>query len=262
VRPLLISRLWVEERAAEWGEGSPLYISKVRGEFPESSDDGVIPYGLVRAAQLDPLALPHTPVELGLDVGAGGDETVIWERRGGHPGRPWRDHSADPMAVVGKIVRAIAETGASAVKSTRSASAGRSRAGYGSWASRGCIRLASSGSTSARRPRTRRAFPACATSYGGRRGASSSVPRGIDLSGVDDAVIAQLVAPRHTIDSSGRVKVEPKAETRLRLGRSPDDADALLLAFYVPAVHEPGLVTYYREEAARMRARRLGTQAP
>ena len=116
VRPLLISPLWVDERRAEWGEGSPLYVSKVDGEFPESADDGVIPYGFVRAAQLEPLPLPDTPVELGVDVGAGGDETVIWERRGGHPGRRWRDQSDDPMAVVDKIVRAIAETGATSVK--------------------------------------------------------------------------------------------------------------------------------------------------
>ena len=68
-------------------------------------------------------------------------------------------------------------------------------------------------------------------------------------------------APRYAIDSSGRVKVEPKADTRLRLGRSPDDADALLPAFYVPADHEPGLVSFYRAETARLRARRLGTQA-
>ena len=70
------------------------------------------------------------------------------------------------------------------------------------------------------------------------------------------------MAPRYAIDSSGRVKVEPKADTRLRLGRSPDDADALLLAFYVPANRESGFATFYRAETARMRASRLlGLQA-
>ena len=58
-----------------------------------------------------------------------------------------------------------------------------------------------------------------------------------------------------------RVKVEPKTDTRLRLGRSPGDADALLLAFYVPADREPGLLSFARAETARLRALRLGSQA-
>ena len=44
--------------------------------------------------------------------------------------------------------------------------------------------------------------------------------------------MGQLVAPKYHHDSSGRVVVEKKDETRKRLGRSPDNADALLLAFY------------------------------
>jgi hypothetical protein len=54
---------------------------------------------------------------------------------------------------------------------------------------------------------------------------------GWDLSELDDETIGQLIAPRWSPDSSGRVKVEPKEKTRERIGRSPDDADALLLAF-------------------------------
>lgn len=61
-----------------------------------------------------------------------------------------------------------------------------------------------------------------------------SEARGWDLSGIDDPTAAQLTAPRFTLDSAGRVKVESKDETRASLGRSPDDADALLLAFYTP----------------------------
>ena len=56
-----------------------------------------------------------------------------------------------------------------------------------------------------------------------------------DLRGVDDATIGQLIAPKYGQDSAGRIKVEKKEETRKRIGRSPDRADALLLAFYSPA---------------------------
>ena len=60
--------------------------------------------------------------------------------------------------------------------------------------------------------------------------------QGWDLRSVDDTTIAQLVAPRYATDSRGRIKVEPKKATKARLGRSPDEADALLLCFYQPVV--------------------------
>ncbi|MGH3637367.1 MAG: hypothetical protein ACRDTS_25460, partial [Mycobacterium sp.] len=39
---LLISKSWVEEKALEWGEDNPLYLSKVLGEFPRDDPNKVI----------------------------------------------------------------------------------------------------------------------------------------------------------------------------------------------------------------------------
>jgi hypothetical protein len=47
-----------------------------------------------------------------------------------------------------------------------------------------------------------------------------------------ERLISQLTAPKYSKDAAGRIVVEPKEETKKRLGRSPDNADALLLAFY------------------------------
>jgi hypothetical protein len=55
-----------------------------------------------------------------------------------------------------------------------------------------------------------------------------------DLSDVDDRTLADLSAPRWWENGSGRIQIEEKADVRKRLGRSPDDADALLLAFWSP----------------------------
>ena len=41
----------------------------------------------------------------------------------------------------------------------------------------------------------------------------------------------QVVAVKYTIDQRGRQVVEAKAETKKRIGRSPDDADAFNLAW-------------------------------
>jgi hypothetical protein len=40
------------------------------------------------------------------------------------------------------------------------------------------------------------------------------------------------MAPAFTLDPAGRFKVEPKEETKEKIGRSPDDADAFLLSQY------------------------------
>ena len=41
----------------------------------------------------------------------------------------------------------------------------------------------------------------------------------------------ELTAPVYWLDVRGRRKVEPKLETKARIGRSPDNADAILLAY-------------------------------
>jgi hypothetical protein len=48
----------------------------------------------------------------------------------------------------------------------------------------------------------------------------------------------QLMAPTWRLDSQGRRVVEAKSETKRRIGRSPDDADALNLAFAAAVVLE------------------------
>jgi hypothetical protein len=50
VRPMLTSPLWVVERAKRWGTSSALWTSKVRGLFPDSNMEGVIPLGWIERA--------------------------------------------------------------------------------------------------------------------------------------------------------------------------------------------------------------------
>jgi hypothetical protein len=56
----------------------------------------------------------------------------------------------------------------------------------------------------------------------------------LDLDG-DEQLAADLVAPRYWLDSQGRRVVEPKADTKKRLGRSPDRGDAVVMACCVAA---------------------------
>ena len=83
-----------------------------------------------------------------------------------------------------------------------------------------------------------------------------SLDGGWDLTGIgEESTLAELAAPRWSEDKSGRIVVESKDDIRKRLGRSTDNADAVLLAFAdPPSDQEVAKVERYRD--LRLRGRR------
>lgn len=242
LRDVLVDQVYVDDMAEEYGEDSPTYISKVLGEFPSEADDGVVRLSALRRCCL-PQQTPRTPdeelpVELGVDFGAGGDETVIRERRGVVVGREWRTSTKEAMEVVGLALQAIRETGATRVKCDY--------VGIG-WAAGARLReLGRDGAHDAEiidvDVRTTSSKPGKFTRLRSELwwdvARHLSEDGGWDLSGLDEKdrerLVSQLCAPKYVRDSSGRVVVEKKEDTKARIGRSPDNADALILAFYSP----------------------------
>lgn len=234
---LLIHPAWVEEKAAEWGRDSALFRSKCEGEFPDQNTDGFIQLNWLRACRN--LELPEGyPVEAGIDVGAGGDRTVIRERRGMRVGRECVFVDSDPMRTIGKIVETINEWGIERIKVDV--------IGIG-WSLTGSLRELSSKHNHS--DKTTHAAEVVGVNFAA---ASVDPDRFVnlraelywtvgreysrlgkwDLSSVDDEVFAELTAPSYKImDSRGKIKIQAKEEIRDILGRSPDRADALLLAF-------------------------------
>lgn len=254
---LLVSRTWVEEKAAEWGTDSPIYVAKVLGEFP--SDD---PSGVVRASDVavcrigsDMQRAPQEllPVELGIDVGGGGDETVIRERRGMVAGREWSHRSDRPEEIAPLVLTALRLSGATCVKVDRIG------VGFGligelrNMAGLGLHHAKIIGVNVADKP-SNPIFLNLRAQIWWEVGRVSCEKRLWDLSTMDnpDKTCAQLLAPRWFPNAKGLIQVEPKDEVIKRLGRSPDNADALLLAFYQPM----GSVTNFFEQliAARVGA--------
>jgi len=286
LRPLLLSPIWVDERKAEWGEDSPLYVAKVRGEYAMDADSGVVPLSWVRecqrpelvdsdllerfftdqfdvAARLEivktqdsttlralaelpdateamketigvTLAERDTPVELGVDVGAGGDETVIVERRGKYVGKVWAYKTPDVTQAVGHVMEAIRETGATQVK-IDAIGVGWGVVGRLRELQREGLHKATIASINVSNPSaTPDKFPSLRSELWWQVGRELSRTHGWDLTAADDTTINQLIAPKYMLDSAGRIRVEPKQDTIKRLGNSPDRADALLLAFYRP----------------------------
>lgn len=235
VAKALVAASWVEEKRLEWGEDNPLYRSKVLGEFSDDSPDQVVRASDVSACRIEP-DTGHplerlVPVQLGVDVGGGGDETVIRERRGMVAGREWRARTDRPEKIAPLIVHAIRETGAQTVK-IDSIGVGfgvigelRNMRGHG--ASIVAVNVAEKASKPDK-------FLNLRAELWWSLGRELSERHGWDLSTMAnaDATVAQLLEPRWDVDPQGRIRVEKKEEIIKRLGRSPDNADALLLAFY------------------------------
>lgn len=245
LRHLLLSREWVEDKKNTWGEESPLFISKVRGEFPDDAADGVVPGSwVIRCAQERYYhgPLEHRPVELGVDVGAGGDESVIYGRFGPQARLIERDRNPDTMRTTGLVMKAIEETGATVVKVDEIGIGKGVVDRLREQRAEGRHEASIIGVNVGRAASDPRHYVRLRDQIWWEVGRGLSETGGWDLSQVDDETIAQLTAPKFTYDSSGRVKIESKDETRARIKRSPDLADALLLAFFTPGGGRAGSI--------------------
>jgi hypothetical protein len=239
---LLISEAWVDEKRDEWGEDNPIYQAKVEGDFPTQHPLSVVRVADVQACRLTDLTIPYAdeqlqPVELGVDVGGGGDLTVIRERRGPVAGREWTSRSDLPETLAPLVVRVIRETAATAVK-VDSIGIGwglvgelRNRAG------RDEHTATIYGVNVAEKATKPDKYRNLRSQIWWEVGRGLSASRGWDLSTMENAdlTIAELLTPRYTENTAGQIEIESKDEIRKRQhGRSPDHADALLLAFYKP----------------------------
>ncbi len=77
VVPGAVTKEWIDERRQEWGEDSPLWMSKVLGEFPTEGTDTLIPLAWAEACV--GLDLSRDGMKrLGIDVARyGGDSTAL-----------------------------------------------------------------------------------------------------------------------------------------------------------------------------------------
>lgn len=246
---LLISHDYERELRDEVGVDSAIYQARVLGQFATDNPEGVVPLTFVRRCQnIEREYRPDEllPIELGVDVGAGGDQTVIRERRGPVAGGTWRARTPDAREAVDLILEVIVSTGAVRVKVDV--------IGVG-WAVVGWLRrLAEEGLHGAEiiavnvgLPSTDPLrFPRLRDELWWEIGREHCRLKLWDLTGVDEVTVGQLIAPTWRPDVSGRHHIESKKETIARLKRSPDDADALLLAYYVPpiAFEDDGILVY------------------
>jgi hypothetical protein len=230
----LVSRKWVEEHTRKWGEGSPLWQARIAADFPSLSDDNVIALGDLEAAQQRTLE-PGLPLVVSADVARfGSDETVIVVRAGNVITIAKAYSGKDTMKTVGEIVRVARDAER---KHDHKPVIVVDDAGLGG----GVVD----------RLKEQREFEVVPF-LGASASKSRDYPRRRDeawfgfaelLSGLDlpadEDLAADLLAPRYSLDSAGRRVVEPKSETKRRLRRSPDRADAAVMSFAADRTTQP-----------------------
>lgn len=241
VKDLLIAPQWVEDKKRDWGEQSPMFISKVLGQFPEFNTDGLIPIKWIREAQERTLH-PSEPIELGVDVGGGNNANVIYARQGPVVRQIHRDKNPDTMQTLENTLQAIKKTGARLAKVDY--------IGIGHGAVDRAKQMASD-------QQIKRETPQVAINaskiIGVEVGRPSDEPEqyinlrakgywnlrqrfetgDIDLDPNDDVLAAQLCAITYK-SNAGRVQIQEKKSMQV----SPDEADAVMLAFLDPPKEE------------------------
>lgn len=220
---VLIGTTWVEEKRRAWGEENPLWLAKIRGEFPDKSTDGLIPISWVKNAQQRELD-PSKPNRLGMDVGAGGDMNVIAHRRGPHVRVVLADQQPDTMKSCGNMIRMLGETKATEVR-VDVIGIGKGVVDRG----REQGKPVEGVNVSKPASDTEAYINLRAEGYWALRDRFQAGDIDIDVD--DDDLAAQLCALRFKVTSAGKVQIESKDEMRRRGLSSPDRADAVMLAF-------------------------------
>lgn len=222
----MISPTWVDEKRQQWGEDSPMFHVRVLGNFPTTADDQIMGIGMVEDAQRRELdADKRAEQVITCDVARyGSDETVIAHRSGNRVRIVQTYTGKSLMETAGRIVDTIRQLDLPALPRVVIDDAGLGGGVTDRLAELGLRVEAFQAGAAAHEPDL---FP-------NRRSEAwfsfASQLDGIDLD-TDEQLAADLVAPKYHIDSQGRRAVESKDKTKARLGRSPDRADAVLMAF-------------------------------
>lgn len=252
---------WLARQAEDWGEGSEAYLVRALGEFPSASSDAVISLQLWAAAKqryLEALTIEDAGgkvvkkyeafdkakelLHFGVDVGRGGDDSVILPRRGYMLGPIAAFNGAaseDGAAVAGRVmigVRALRRDGelpfvkvdligygASAYDHLKPYATGKNTICPGP------PEILLYGVNSGQRSDDELRFHNLRSQlhFGCRDWLRSGgqVPEDTKLGG-------EAVAAKWKTDERGRVQVERKDDIKKRLHRSPDRFDALCMAVY------------------------------
>ena len=225
-----VSEQFLEDMRTKYSEDSNIWRVRVAGEFPNQSDDVLLPMHLLETAVTrDVEASPTTPVVWGVDVARyGSDRSALAKRRGQELLEPIKTYSGkDIMEMAGIIL-----TEYEAVRySDRPQAIYIDAIGIGAGLADRLkeldlpavsISVSESASLKDKFGRLRDELFWNAREW--FEGRDVKIPQ-------DDALIQELTSIRYKYLSTGKLKIESKDEMKRRGQRSPDVADSFVLTF-------------------------------
>lgn len=232
--PWLITPQWAAEQLADWGEHHPAWFARVEGDFPEQGEYNVIPLSWIELAQdrwLD-TEVTGQPV-LGVDVARGGmDKSAIAVRVDNKILRIETFSGLDTQELAAEVIRIYREVDA------QMANVEANGMGVGVIDElrkhKDIITNEVNVSTKSELldPKGNRLYANLrAELWWTLRNALD--PKGDTLLAIPPTakgLVADLAAPKYDM-RSGPIKIELKEETKARLKRSPDEADAVMISF-------------------------------
>lgn len=240
-----INQEWADQRARQWGPSSPIYLNRVKGEFSTTDSDGVIPLEWLEKAherwedlkeakklERDPL----TAVAADVATQEGMDKTAIAQRHNMVLTRLDVYPHVDTMKTARNVKIAI---DSNRIRGKKAPIAVIDAIGVGTGAvdtlrEQGVTVDAFMGSHKAKYKdetkeltflnRRAEAWWHLRDLLNPAFGYNVAIPDIPTLTG-------DLVAPRWEQTPNGSIKIEEKDDIRKRLGRSPDEGDAVTMVF-------------------------------
>lgn len=236
IRELLVEPVWVDERIKRWGPDSMIFKAKVRGEFPDVSDEAVIsPYLIRKAVERYVEKVSNDGGVAAFDVASTGrDESAGYLIRDGQVKRLYANTGANTMRLAGFIKQFHDENPATTLVVDY---VGLGRGVYDALREQR-VPIIGFGAGEGSRYKKR---------YANKRSEGWWTLRGMlerELLGIDpedDHLKAQLMTPHWDLRSNGQTIIESKADMRKRLSNgkssddsfnSPDRADAVMMAAF------------------------------
>lgn len=256
-----ISCEWAEQRKKQWGETSALYQGRVEGNFHSDDSDSVIPLAWIELAVerwhiWNDGGRPRIPGPewTGVDVGRGGDESVL-ARRAGPAVTISTDRVPDTMKIADKAAkepgRCIVDViGVGAGVYDRLQQLKKKPVAYaGAGKSTLKDRSKEFGFTNVR-----------SAAYWRMRELLDPDHEPTICLPPDDLLTSDLTTPTWSVAAGvpPKIKVETKEDVVKRLGRSPDRGDAVCMAFYADAGRSPTKIAVPQGSIARTGLSPLG----
>lgn len=239
-RPYLTTRRWVYDRWHEWGDGHPLWESRVLGQFPSQAEDALLSLAWLEAAKTGNSGNSGKLIA-GLDVaGPGEDETVLVIRDGGQIVFSGSWATSDPRGDVIAAMMPFKDQIKKVNVDVIGIGWGMARHLEDQGFAVGNINVGEA--------------PADPEKYANLKaelywGLRMRFQEGHVSGLADEKTVGQLAGIRYKHDARGRVVIESKEDARKRGVHSPDRAEAVMLAFAEVREEHSGIFNFYRDQA-------------